>query len=80
MKYAIIGFLTIAVLVACFIALIKHAVDTFAPEFHGAIQNTYAVDTLCIHGVPHEFVEYGGGYGSLCHSPECWCFDENCPD
>lgn len=40
---------------------------------------SYEIDTLSIHGAPHEFIQNIRN-GALCHSPECWCFDEYCPD
>jgi hypothetical protein len=39
------------------------------------------VDTLIIHGQRHEFLRDSGiNGGGICHSPECWCYQENCPN
>jgi hypothetical protein len=39
------------------------------------------IDTLTIHGHKHEFIR-DAGYrrGGICHSPECWCYQEQCLD
>jgi hypothetical protein len=39
------------------------------------------IDTLTIHGYKHEFIHYFiYDCSGICHSPECWCHQENCPD
>ena len=42
-----------------------------AKPFHGGI---YEIDTLVIHGEPHEIIsERSSHQGGIMHSPECWC-------
>ena len=34
----------------------------------------YLIDTLAIHGEPHEIIRECTNYrGGIMHSPECWC-------
>jgi hypothetical protein len=47
----------------------------------GEDRYSVAIDTLTIHGYKHEFIhDYGYGRSGICHSPECWCYQEKCPD
>ena len=38
----------------------------------------YWIDTLTIHGNPHEFIvsDMGCAYNGFIHSPECWCLNK----
>jgi hypothetical protein len=39
------------------------------------------IDTLTIHGYKHEFIrDMDIKRGGICHSPECWCYQEQCLD
>jgi hypothetical protein len=50
----------------------KHTIDTNYP---------IVIDTITIHGHKHEFIrDMGYRRGGICHSPECWCYQEQCQD
>jgi hypothetical protein len=43
----------------------------------GDFNHSCIIDTLTIHGVPHEFILNVAHYaGGICHSPECWCLKD----
>ena len=47
-------------------------------EFSDHRGGYYWIDTLTIHGKPHEFIisDMGCLYNGFTHSPECWCLNK----
>lgn len=79
-------FTLILLAIGALIALVVSVVSC-TEKSDKAVASTYYMEVYCdtinIHGYDHEFLrsfDLGHGSSSMCHSPECWCHSELCPD
>lgn len=64
-------------LFSCVCLLLCSCIDN-AVKLKGRNGESYWIDTLTIHGNPHEVIikNYDREFNGFMHSPECWCLNK----
>lgn len=64
-------------LFSCVCLLLYSCINDVA-ESRGRNGEHYCIDTLTIHGKPHEVIikNYDRQFNGFMHSPECWCLNK----